>query len=235
LYERTAWALDKHLTYGIWFAAIAGGFGCRTAAVRLCAARAGRRPTRISTAVAVAGAAALILAGAADWRLAALTYESWPDATSFVASIRPLAARADGLIFASAQKRVAQYYTPQGEQWWRWTVTDLPLDPAGIPRSGWGSYYLARLRESGYDLVALFYARPATLALPGPTSGAPGATIRSELLSLPSLKPSEPGVPTLTRVLARDAAYRLVAVGPYDSGTRPGVFAIWQRVAAPSG
>jgi hypothetical protein len=159
LYERTAWALDKHLTYGIWFAAIAGGFGCRTAAVRLSTAKAGRSLERISTAVAVAGVAAAILAGTADWRLAALTYQSWPDATSFVASIRPLAARSDGLIFASAQKRVAQYYTPQGEQWWRWTVTDLPLDPAGIPRAGWSSYYLARLRDSGYDLVALFYAR----------------------------------------------------------------------------
>jgi hypothetical protein len=42
-------------------------------------------------------------------------------------------------------------------------------------------------------------------------------------------------VPALTRVLASDPAYQLVAVGPYDSGTRPGVFAIWQRVAAPSG
>jgi hypothetical protein len=236
LYERTAWALDKHLTYGIWFAAIAGGFGCRTAAVRLCAARAGRRTARISTAVAVAGVAAAILAGTADWRLAALTYQSWPDATSFVASIRPLAARTGGLIFASAQKRVAQYYTPQGEQWWRWTVTDLPLDPAGTPRADWGSYYLARLRDSGYGLVALFYASPAALAPPGGgSSRAPGAAIRSELLSLPSLKLSEPGVPALTRVLARDAAYRLVAVGPYDSGTRPGVFAIWQQVAAPSG
>jgi hypothetical protein len=236
LYERTAWALDKHLTYGIWFAAIAGGFGCRTAAVRLCAARAGRRTARISTAVAVAGVAAAILAGTADWRLAALTYQSWPDATSFVASIRPLAARTGGLIFASAQKRVAQYYTPQGEQWWRWTVTDLPLDPAGTPRADWGSYYLARLRDSGYGLVALFYASPAALAPPGGgSSRAPGAAIRSELLSLPSLKLSEPGVPALTRVLARDAAYRLVAVGPYNSGTRPGIFAIWQQVAAPSG
>jgi hypothetical protein len=55
------------------------------------------------------------------------------------------------------------------------------------------------------------------------------------LLGLPSLKRSEPGVPALTSVLARDAAYRLVAVGPYDTGSRPGVFAIWQRVAAPSG
>jgi len=31
LYAHTAWALDKHLTYGVWFAAIAAGYGCRRA------------------------------------------------------------------------------------------------------------------------------------------------------------------------------------------------------------
>jgi hypothetical protein len=189
--------------------------------------------------------AVLVAGGTADWALAAQTYGSWADATSFVASLRPLAARAGGgtgttggagaadmLIFASAQKRVAQYYTPQGEQWWRWEVTGLPLDPAWIPRAGWASYYRARLRESRYDLIALFYARPASMVLPGgPRSpGPPGPRVRSALLRLPSLKPSEPGVPTLTRALAGDSGYRLVAVGPYDSDVQPGVFAIWQRM-----
>jgi hypothetical protein len=44
------------------------------------------------------------------------------------------------------------------------------------------------------------------------------------------MKLSEPGVPALTRVLARDGDYRLVAVGPYDSTVADGAYAIWRRV-----
>ena len=72
------------------------------------------------------------------------------------------------------------------------------------------------------------------LALTVPASGQSpiprAAPIWSELLGLTPLKASEPGVTVLTRVLAHDREYRLMAAGPYDGLAEDGLFAIWQRV-----
>ena len=228
-YVRTGWALDKHLAYGIWFAAMAAGYGCLMTVRWLSASLRDRRGV-----VALVGVAALILAGAADRQLASVTFRAWQNADAFIASFKPLAARSGGLIFASGQKRVAQYYTPQGNQWWRWKVTDLPLDPAKVPRAEWYSYYRARLRSGQYGVIALFYDRPASLKLPGSgQSPIPrDAPIAAELPGLAELKSNEPGVTVLTRVLTHDREYRLMAVGPYDGLSQAGLFAIWQRVPA---
>jgi Dolichyl-phosphate-mannose-protein mannosyltransferase len=225
-YVRTGWALDKHLAYGIWFAAIAAGYGCRMTVRWLSASLRDRRGV-----VALVGVAALLVAGAADRQLASVTFRAWQNSSAFIAAFRPVAARSDGLIFASAQKRVAEYYTPEGNEWWRWKITDLPLDPAGVPRADWYSYYLARLRSGQYGVIALFYDRPASLTLPGsgPSPISRASLISAQLLGLAPLKSSEPGVTVLTRVLAHDREYRLMAVGPYDSLPEAGVFAIWQR------
>ncbi len=226
-YVRTGWALDKHLAYGIWFAAMAAGYGGRMTVSWLSASLRDRRGI-----VALVGVAALIVAGAADRQLASVTFRAWPNATAFITSFRPVAARSSGLIFASGQKRVAQYYTAAGNEWWRWKVTGLPLDPGTVPRADWYSYYKARLRSGQYGVIALFYDRPASLTVPASgQSPIPRADqISSELLGLTPLKASEPGVTVLTRVLAHDLEYRLMAVGPYDGLTQDGLFAIWQRV-----
>jgi 4-amino-4-deoxy-L-arabinose transferase-like glycosyltransferase len=225
-YVRTGWALDKHLAYGIWFAAMAAGYGCRTTVRWLSASLRDRRGV-----VALAGVAALVVAGAADRQLASVTFRAWPNASAFIAAFQPAAARSGGLIFASAQKRVAEYYAPQGNEWWRWKVTDLPLDPSRMPRADWYSYYRSRLRSGQYGVIALFYDRPAALALPraGPSPIPRAAPISAALPGLAAMKTSEPGVTALTRVLAHDGQYRLMAVGPYDSLSRAGLFAIWQR------
>lgn len=234
LYNRTAWALDKHLAYGIWFAAIAAGYGCRALAERISAGRARRRAV-----AAVAGLAVLALAATADWGLARRTYRAWPDATAFVAAMRSAANATPPpeRLFASAQKRVAAYYTWQGEQWWRWTVKELSVDPAPVPRSGWTAYYRSRLAAAGYGVIALFYACPAGMTLPASLARGvpPGSPVLAELLRLRNLKASEPGVPALTRALERDPGYRLVAAGPYDSDVQHGVFAIWRLAGPPAG
>jgi len=59
--------------------------------------------------------------------------------------------------------------------------------------------------------------------------------ISQALLGLVGVNSGEPGLPDLTQALQRDPAYRLVAVGPYDSGVgyigySHGLYAIWQRV-----
>jgi hypothetical protein len=56
------------------------------------------------------------------------------------------------------------------------------------------------------------------------------------LLGLVGINSHEPGLSALTLAIEQDPAYRLVAVGPYDSGVsylgnNYGVYAIWQKVA----
>lgn len=225
-YMRTAWALDKHAAYGIWFASMAGGYGCVAMARWLRAAR-----IRSRGVVLAAGLPALVIVLAINWQLASATFRSWPNATSFVSSFERVAPQNSGKIYGSAQKRVAEYYAPEGAKWWLWRVSAMSLDPAGVPRSRWYSYYADRLRTDGYGLIALFYVRPAGMALPPATSVSHGEAgrITVELSQLEPLKASEPGVLVLTRALEHDREYRLVALGPYDSVNQDGIYAIWLR------
>jgi hypothetical protein len=229
LYLQTGWALDKHLAFGIWFASMAAGYGCLTACrwlTRTVRARPG--------VVASAGVVAMFGVLAADWQLGSDALHKWPNATSFAAAFGPAAERTDGQIFASSQKRVAEYYTKQGSKWWLWQARGLTLNPAGIPRSRWESYYATHVPEGRYGLIALFYAAPRSgQGLSAATApGSPGGPAYSELLRLKNLSPGEPGVPALTRVLSRDRSYRLVAVGRYDSPDANGIYAIWQLTPA---
>jgi len=138
------------------------------------------------------------------------------------------------LIFASSQKRVAQYYAEQGSKWWLWQARDLLLNPERVPRSDWRSYYATHVAAGRYDLIALFYAAPRSgPGLSAATApGSLGRAVYSELLSLKSLNRAEPGVPALTRALGRGRSYRLVAVGPYHGSDANGIYAIWQRTPA---
>jgi Dolichyl-phosphate-mannose-protein mannosyltransferase len=229
-YMQTAWALDKHVAYGIWFASIAGAYGCVAIARWLRAAG-----IRSPGAVLAAGLMALVVIAAANWQLASVAFRSWPDATSFVSSFERAASRNTGSIFSSAQKRVAAYYAPEGAQWWLWKVTPMSLDPPGLARNRWPSYFADRLRAAGFGLIALFYDRPAGMTVPADTRVAPrdAARIAAKLARLQPLNASEPGVPVLTRALQRDGEFRLVAVGHYDSVKKDGIYAIWLRQPQP--
>ena len=228
-YFQTAWALEKHLAFGIWLASMAAGYGCLMAG-RWIARGVSARPSLVASA----GVMVLSSVLAADWLLASASLHEWPNATSFVAAFRPAVARTNGLIFASSQKRVAQYYAEQGSKWWLWQARGLLLNPERVPRSDWRSYYATHVAAGRYDLIALFYAAPRSgPGLSAATApGSLGRAVYSELLSLKSLKPAEPGVPALTRALGRDRSYRLVAVGPYDGSDANGIYAIWQRTPA---
>jgi len=231
-YMETAWALDKHVAYGMWFASIAGAYGCVALARWLRVAG-----IRSPGALLAAGLTALVVIAAANWQLALVAFRSWPNATSFVASFERAAPQTDGWIFGSAQKRVAAYYAPEGQQWWRWKVIAMSLDPSGVPRSHWHSYFANRLSGPGFGLIALFYGRPTGMTLPA--NGAVGprdaARIAAELARLQPLQPTEPGVPAITRALERSSVFRLVAVGPYDSVRKDGIYAIWLRQPQRSG
>jgi hypothetical protein len=223
LYYQTTWSLDQHLAYGIWFAVMAVGY-------------AGSRLIRWIPGASRPLAAffcllALTYPVATNWQSGWQVYHGWPDARPFIASFGRVAAQSRGLIYVSGQEHIAQYYTPQGRQWQRWSTKGLLLNPTAVPRSAWVSYYAARLRSGNYGVLTLFYATNfSSVNLPGTILLAPRSRyISEELLGLVGDNSGEPGLPALTRALEQDPAYRLVSVGPFDSAHTNGIYAIWQK------
>jgi hypothetical protein len=231
LHYQTAFSLDKHLAYGIWFAAMAAGYGCS----KLIRWLAGTRTQLAALCCAVA----FTYPAVNSWQSAWHVDHGWPNARSFIASFKSVAAHSRGLIYAPGQAHIGEYYTPQGHDWRRWGGPSvLPLDPVAVPRDAWESYYAARLRKGNCEVIALFYATTfSSVKLPASILLSPhGPHIYQDLLGLVGVNSREPGLPALTLALEQDPAYRLVAVGPYDSGVsylgyNYGIYAIWQKRA----
>jgi hypothetical protein len=230
LHYRTAFSIDKHLAYGIWFAAMAAAYGC----TRLISWLPGGR-TRLAASCC---ALALIFPAVTSWESAWQVDHGWPNAGSFVAAFRPVVAHSRGLIYASGPLHIGEYYTPQGSEWARWSGIGLSLDPVFLHnRSAWPSYYRTGLRRHNYGVVVLFYTTTfQARQLPASILLSPGRPhIYTELLGLVGYNSGEPGLPELTLALEGDPSYRLAAVGPYDSGASItgysyGLYAIWRKV-----
>jgi len=198
-----ALALSTHVVAGAWFAAIAAGY----AVSRFIAGGATAR-TRAVTLGACAAALAFPLSLGASQSWALLT--SWPNASSFVAIMRPLADGGAAHLLVE-DPNVAEYYLPAGRHWARWSSTRnivlpsgksilTPVSAAGIVGAG-GPDLFARYLASGYfTLVALNFADTTAL----------DHRIRADL--------------------RRDHHYRVVEVVPYG----PGPYVIWQYQAHPA-
>jgi hypothetical protein len=225
LHDQTAWSLDKHLAYGIWFAAIASGYGCDQL-IRWF-------PGNSRQLAAVCCAVALAYVGSHSWQSAWQRYHTWPNAGAFISAFKPVAARSQGLIYVPGHEaNIAQYYTPQGREWQRWNAT-LPLDPAAVAKSGWQSYYTGQLNNGGYGVIALFYSTTFSTA-PGLSGNLllspPGSVLNRKLLNLVGEVSGEPGLPALTLALEADPDYTFVTAGPYSSAHNYGIYAIWEKV-----
>ena len=149
LNDQTAWSLDKHAAYGIWFASITAGYGCSRLIRWL------PRGSRIATVCCLI---AVSYIGANSWQSAWSRYHSWPDANSFISAFRAVAAQSQGPIYVPGKEaNIAEYYTPEGKDWTRWNAS-LSLNPVAVPRTAWNSYYRTQLHNDKYGLVVLFYA-----------------------------------------------------------------------------
>ena len=233
VHSTTAVSMDKHLAYGLWFGAMAAGYGFSGLTRMLFISR----PSLIALCCVVA----FIYPAVSGWENAWYTYHSWPNATSFIDAFRPIAARSRGPFFVPAAQghgdHISEYYVPQGQNWSRWNNPGLELDPANVPQDSLNSYYARQLRTYDYGAVVLFYQTTFSSAkLPGGMILSPhGSSTHEELLGLVGANSHEPGLSPLTSALEQDARYRLVAVGPYNThvsftGYYYGVYAIWQRV-----
>jgi hypothetical protein len=223
LKDQTAWSLDKHLAYGLWFAVIAAGYGCDKL-IRWIPRTRTRTRTAITCCVAL-----LAYPAVNSWEAAWGVYHGWANSRSFITNFAPIAARSHGSIDAAAAIHIAEYYTPQGRQWARWN-TNLSLDPTG-PRSTWPSYYRTQLESTGFGVITIIYT--TTLS----SSTQPGSILLEpraasgylDLLALVGDSSREPGLPALTQALEADPRYQLAAQGPYDSANDHAVYAIWER------
>jgi hypothetical protein len=180
-------------------------------------------------------ALAFVYPASDNWQAAWAKQHSWADATSFAGAFRPVVSASRGRIFASNQTYVAEYYTGQGQEWRRW-AGGIPGPSPGTPRSVADAYYARALQRFDFGTVALFY----TTSL----SGLPRAMVlssheglaQSQLLRVVADNTGSAGhpvawLPALTVAMEHDPRYRLVAVGPYDSGTTANTYAIWKRVS----
>ena len=222
LYNQTAWSLDKHLAYGIWFAVIAAGYGCSRFIRWLPGVR-----SRLAVACCII---ALIYPTLASWKSAWTVYHGWADARSFITAFTPVVAESHGFIYTSGQNRIAEYYTSQGRDWARWNDA-ISLDPVAVRPSEWHSYYTTQLHNGNYGAIALFYTTtfaptrlPANILLTPETN-----RTYEDLLAVFGKNSGKPGLSALTQVLEKDSQYHLVAVGPYDSTTAHSIYVIWEK------
>jgi len=226
LNDQTGWSLDKHLAYGIWFAAMPAGYACVKLVRKL--------PEVSRQLVAACCVIAVIYPAANGWKSAWNVYHSWPNANSFITTFKPIAARSRGLIYTSGQDLIAEYYTPQGRDSSRWG-TALSLNPAGIRTSALESYYARQLRDNNYGIIVLFYATTFSSVpnLPDPLLVSPPGrdTDQQHILGLEGDNPGEPGLPELTLAIENDASYitKGAWTGPYDSTNENGIYVVWQK------
>ncbi len=228
LYFQTSSTIDRHLAYGVWFAAIAAGYAGNKLIRHL--------PDSRKQLAALCCAAALLYPAITSWESAWQRYHAWPNAQAFIGSLKRIEASSEGDIYVPGHEaNIAEYYTPAGTSWTRWTGA-LSLDPTTVPDNGWSTYYSTQLQDQNYGVIALFYSTtfssvriPPSILLARRISH-----IDRTLLGLVSDNSGEPGLSALTHAIQHSGHYTLASVGRYNtsniSGTHDyGIYAIWQR------
>ncbi len=230
LHNQNPSTIDKHLAYGIWFAAIVAGYACRKFTRWI---PGGRRPL-----AALCCAVAFIYPAVVSWQAAWQRYHSWPDSSEFVRDFKPIAAHSQGILYLPAlEVNIGEYYTQQGDEWTRWNKP-LSLDPAITSNSLnlYSAYYSKQLHSRNYGVVVVFYSTTFSSAgLSGKILLAQyNSATYKKLLQAVGINSGEPGLAGLTLALEADKQYGPPKVGHYNttniSGTHNyGIYAIWKK------
>ena len=159
-------SLYRHIGLGSWFAAIGAGYAVDRF---ITASQAGRARAFTVGACVIA---LVFPAGLAFSQSRSLS-TNWPNASSFIAIFRPLADHTTGPILVE-DPSVAEYYSPAGAQWQRWsstrnivltggTNTGNPATSAGVTGAGEASVYARYIKAGYFSLVALNYTDTTSL------------------------------------------------------------------------
>lgn len=197
-------SLNKHVGLGAWFAAIAAGYAVdRFVAV----APAGRSRAVTCGACVVALVFPVAVGAGQSWTFST----DWPNASSFIAILRPLADHGSGHLLVE-DSSIARYYLPAGSQWQRWSSTRNivlpsgastggPASTVGVTGDGNAGVFAEFITRGYFSLVALNFAD--TTALDHRLAGQ----------------------------LHRDPRYRIIDVVPYGAetpGANHGTYVVWR-------
>jgi hypothetical protein len=228
LIARTGWALDKHLTPGMWCAVLAAGMGF--AGVSLPGLKAGAQ-----AAVALTALSLPLFAG---WYSAYGITREWPGIGRLAAAVRPLAATARGDAYTAITPSLLDYYSwPASLSQVRWRSAITLDPPAGQPGT-WVDYYRHELAAQKPPIAVLWM--PGVMkaqSLPADVLSVlrKGKGTQATLGQLAGASTQTPGLYAFAEALQRDRSYRLAATGPYNAGfgsfsATPGTFMVWRRV-----
>jgi hypothetical protein len=159
-------SLNKHVGLGAWFGAIAAGYAVDRFVV---AAPAGRSRALTCGACVVALVFPVALGARQSWAFST----DWPNATSFIAILRPLADHGSGHLLVE-DASVARYYLPAGSQWQRWSSTRNivlssglstggPASTAGVTGDGNAGVFAEFITRGYFSYVALNFADTTAL------------------------------------------------------------------------
>ena len=229
LIAKTGWALDKHLSVGMWCAVLVAGMGLASISW----------PRVKGPALVAAASVALAVPVFDGWFSAYGIQRSWPDMSNLVAAVRPLTAAEHGTLYIGATPSYLDYYTwPASLKRVVWK-SSISLDPSTQPGSPI-SYYRTEIRKQAPGLVVLFfpgYLRAQSLPADVFRMLRGGKSARSQLAHVGAINSQEPGAYEFALALEQDPRYRLVSSGPVNSGygsygLEPSTFFIWQRTKA---
>jgi hypothetical protein len=203
-------SMDKHMSAGTWFLAMAAGYGIArmTATVRW-------KPFT-ATSIAVVFLAFPAITGL--W-YARTVFHSWPNTSILVSRIEPLLTATNRPVLAASGLgflRTLQYATPQGYDWARWVNAYSP--PRGIS-SGVFGLVVVPLNST------LNSPKLPRMAVTGDTRA-----LSTEILSLAT---NSSGKFALVKDVEQSGHYRLQEVMPFTTNhidTRSGFFAVWTRI-----
>jgi putative flippase GtrA/GT2 family glycosyltransferase len=215
IHETTAVSLQKHLSYGAWFGAIAAGYGLRRLTEHVSLGR---------LTIACAGVLALIFPLINGWSSAWHWYHTWANSQSLVSAERSLVPQVKGEVLVSsltdgkAEYYLSGYYLRQN------LAAGKFID--GVPT-------VSSVSDARIGALVLFFPVTASnsdemsKALQG-SAGNP--TDRKEFIAfLNSGGDDGKKLATATSALDSSAKFKLAKTGSYDSASSDMLYAIWVR------
>jgi hypothetical protein len=196
-------SLFKHVGYGAWFAAAAGGYllaALPRAAGQLRSAAESARRSAWSLRAAVA---ATVIAGTIGVPIAGAQYQGWPDSRGLTAAIQRLGK--PGGRYLAEDYDVPAYYLRRSVRWTQWSNTFYfgYTDPATGQYLENAPAYAAAIRHRYFAMIALAFGDTATTDQ------------------------------VIVHDIDRYGGYRLAAVIPYADASGHGAYEIWTLAPEP--
>jgi hypothetical protein len=231
----TGTSLDKHLSVGIWLAAIAAGYGIDS----LLRVQVPKRFLMVCGCISIAFPA-VVGAAAAQW-----SFQGWNNSSAVLDAFDKFGASAHGNIAVeNFNSVVLRYYTSSGRNWAQWatkwvgvtfktTVGETPSARLAAEVK----QYRKSLDDGDYGTVIVSFNEPDITALTQTTFDSPvGGVKNSYNQEVVRLLADNQELGVMVTALLQDPAYRVVAVAPYGRGgsKQAAACVIWRREAVPS-